>query len=157
MSWSTCDVGGLAIISGNANFNLCCTCPCDLSSSNIVHLRGPDVLPHAFDPVPKLIDTAIPIPQTASHTVNLLHIQDLRLHPIDPSYSRDLVDTALQQSQAQGLHDQDLNVLWLDVRFLRYGAESHCAVVGRAAEDGFGKSTEGDLLGEKVLVGGEER
>lgn len=124
---------------------------------NIVHLRGPDVLAHAFDPVAQLIDTAIPVPQTAPHAVNLLHIQYLWLHPIDPRYPRHLIDTPLQQSQTQGLHDQDLNVLRLDIGLLRDGAECHRAVVGRAAKDGFGESAEGNFLGEEVLVGGEER
>ena len=79
------------------------------------------------------------------------------MHPIDPRYPRHLIDAPLQQSQTQGLHDQDLDVLRLDVRLLRYGAERHRAVVGRAAKDGFGEGAEGDFLGEEVLMGGEER
>ena len=79
------------------------------------------------------------------------------MYPVDPRYPCHLIDTPLQQAQAQGLHDQDLDVLRLDVRFLRDGAECHRTVVGRAAEDRFRESTEGDLLGEEVLVGGEER
>ena len=134
-----------------ANASITCAAP------DMVHSRGPDVLSHAFDPVAQLIDTAIPVPQPPPHAVNLLHIQYLWLHPIDPRYPRHLVDTPLQQSQTQGLHDQDLDVLRLDVRLLRDGAERHRAVVGRAAKDGLGESAEGDFLGEEVLMGGEQR
>ena len=120
---------------------------------NIVHLCGPDVLPLGFDPHAQPIDTVIPFIQTPPHAFNLLHIQDLWLHPVDPRYPCHLIDTPLQQPQAQGLHDQDLDVFRLDVRFLRDGAECHRAVVRRAAKDRFRESAEGDLLGEEVLVG----
>ena len=119
-------------------------------------LRRPDILPHPLDPIPQLVNTAIPILQPHPHIINLLHIQHLRLHPVDPRNLRHLVDTAPQQPQAQRLHDQNLNLLRLHVRLPADGGERHGAVVRRAAEDGFGEGGEGDFLVEEGFVFFEE-
>ena len=119
-------------------------------------LRRPNILPHPLNPIPQLIDTAIPILEPHPHVINLLHIQHLRLDPTNPRNLRDLVDAALQQPQAQRLHDQNLNLLRPHVRFPTDGRESHGAVVRRAAEDGLGERREGDFLVQEGFVLGEQ-
>ena len=119
--------------------------------------RRPYVLPDALNPIPQLIDATIPILQPQPHVINLLHIQHLRLHPIDPRNLGHLVDTPLQQAQTQRLHDENLNFLRLHVGLAADGGERHGAVVGRAAEDGLGEGGEGDFLVEEGLVGLEQR
>lgn len=120
-------------------------------------LSRPYILANLLNPIPQLIDTRVPILQPQPHVLNLLHIQHLRLHPVDPRHLGHLIDAPLQQAQAQRLHDQDLDLLRLDARLLRDGRERHGAVVRRAPEHRFRQRREGDLLPEEGLVLLEER
>lgn len=124
--------------------------------ASLPFLRRPHILSYALDPVPQLINATIPILQPHPHIINLLHIQHLRLDPVDSRNLRHLIDAPLQQAQTQGLHDQDLDFLRLDIGLLADGGKRHGAVVGRAAEDGFGEGGEGDFLVEEGFVGFEE-
>lgn len=121
-------------------------------ATGLISLRSPHIFPHALDPIPQLIDATIPLPQPDSHPIDLLRIQHLRLHPIDPRNLSHLVDTAPQQAQAQGLHDQYLDLRGLHIRFAGDRLESHRPVVWGAAEDRFRKRGERDLLVQESLV-----
>jgi hypothetical protein len=59
-------------------------------------LGGPNVLANPLNPVAELVDTAIPLPQSTPHALDLLHIQHLGLHPIDPRDFCHLIDCAPQ-------------------------------------------------------------
>lgn len=119
-------------------------------------LRRPNILSYPLDPVPQLINATIPILQPHPHVINLLHIQYLRLHPINSRNLRHLIDTTLQQPQTQSLHDQYFNFLRLYICLLADCSKSHGAVVRRPAEHGFGEGGEGDFLVEEGFVGFEE-
>ena len=84
-----------------------------------------------------MIDTRIPLLEPPPHTLNLLHIQHLGLHPINPRHLGHLVDGPPQQSQAQGLHNQVLDLVRLDLGLLANRPERHRAVVRGPAEHGF--------------------
>jgi hypothetical protein len=58
------------------------------------YLCSPYISPHTLNPVSQLIDSTIPFPQANSHSINLLHIQHLRLHPIDACDLSNLIDAA---------------------------------------------------------------
>lgn len=120
-------------------------------------LSRPYILANLLYPIPQLIDARVPILQPQPHVLNLLHVQHLRLHPVYPCYLSHLIDAALQQAQAQRLHDQDLDLLRLDARLLRDGRERHRAVVRRAPEHRFCQRRKRDLLPEEGLVLLEER
>lgn len=119
---------------------------------SIITSRRPNVLPHPFDPIAQLINARIPILQPEPHAINLLHIQDFRLHPVDPRHLRHLVDAAAQQTETERLHDQDFDFLRLDVRLACDGGECHGAVVRRAAEYGLGEGRQADFLPEEGFV-----
>jgi len=44
----------------------------------------PDIFAHTLDPVAELVDARIPLLQPAPHALDLLHIQNLWLYPVDP-------------------------------------------------------------------------
>jgi len=64
------------------------------SANKLNPLCCPHILSNTFDPVTQLIDARIPLPQPQSHVVNLLHVKDLRLHPVDPCNFRHLVNAS---------------------------------------------------------------
>lgn len=119
--------------------------------------RSPNILAHTLDPIPQLVHARIPILQPQPHAVDLLHVQHLGLHPIDARNLGHLVDAPPQQAQAQRFHDQDLNLLRVDVGLGRDGGEGHGAVVRRAAEDGFRQGGQADLLPQERLALVQER
>jgi hypothetical protein len=119
-------------------------------------LRRPNILPHPLDPVPQLVHTRIPILQPDPHVIDLLHIQHLRLHPVDPRHCRHLIDTPPQQPQTQRLHDQDLNLLHLHPCLLADRLERHCPIVRRPPKDRLRQRRQRDFLPEEGLVGLEE-
>lgn len=47
----------------------------------------------------QLIDTGIPLLQPTPHALDLLHVQNLGLYPVDLRDLRDLVDRPLHQTQ----------------------------------------------------------
>lgn len=100
----------------------------------------------------ELVNTGIPVLQTVPHTINLLHIQHLRLNPVDLRYTRNLINRPTQQTQRQRLHNQVFNLVRLHLRLRGNGAESERAVVGRTTEDHLCQRGEGDLLVEEDLV-----
>ena len=55
-------------------------------------LCGPDILPHAFDPVPQIINITIPLLQTLPHAFDLSLLEHLWLYPVDPCDFVNLID-----------------------------------------------------------------
>lgn len=94
----------------------------------------------------ELIDTRIPILQTVPHTINLLHIQHLRLHPVDVRHLCDLINRPLQQTQRQRLHNQMLNLVRLHLSLGGDISEREGAVMRRAAEHHLRQRGERNLL-----------
>ena len=114
--------------------------------------RRPDIFPDPLDPIAQLIHARIPILQSQPHAVNLLHIQHFGLHPVDPRHLRHLVDATAQQAEAERLHDQNLDFLWLDIGLAGDGRECHGAVVRGSAKHGLGERREADFLPQESFV-----
>lgn len=119
-------------------------------------LCSPDILTHALDPVTQLVNTGIPVLQPVPHPINLLHIQNLGLHPIDLRHARNLIDRAPQQTQRQGLHNQVLNLIRLHLRLGGDGGECEGAVVRWTTEDHLCQRGQRDLLVQEDPVGLEQ-
>jgi hypothetical protein len=100
----------------------------------------------------ELIDTSIPILQTVPHTINLLHIKDLGLNPVDLRNLRNLVNRPTQQTQRQSLHNKVLDLIGLHLRLRRNRLEREGAIMGRATEDHFCQRRERDLLVQELTV-----
>lgn len=100
-------------------------------------LSSPHVLTNSLDPVTQLIHTSIPILESIAHAFNLLHIQDLGLHPVNLRDLRNLINSTLQKTQGQSLHDQVLDLLGLDLRLGGDRRECEVAVVRGSTEDHF--------------------
>ena len=100
----------------------------------------------------QLINAGIPIPQSRPHAIDLLHIEHLRLNPVDPSDLSNLVDGSLQQTQTKRLHNQMLDLIGLDLGLLGDRGECHGAVVWGTTEDSLSQGGERDLLVEEDLV-----
>ena len=98
------------------------------------------------------VDARVPILEPQPHVVNLLHVQHLGLHPVDPRHLCYLVDAPPQQPQTQRLHDENLNLLRLHARLAGDGLKRHGTVVGRPAENSLRERGERYLLPEKGLV-----
>ncbi len=118
---------------------------------------GPDIFPDSFYPVSEIVHTRVPVLQPQPHIVDLLHVQHLWLHPVDPRNLRNLVDAAFQQSQTQRLHNEYLNLVGLHFGLLRYRLESHRAIMWWPSEDSFCESRQGDFLPEECLVFVQQR
>lgn len=97
----------------------------------------------------QLVHACIPLLQTIAHAVDLLHVQDLGLHPVDAGDLGHLVDFAFEQSEGESLHDQMLDLFGFHLRFGRDGIESQVAAMRRSTEDHLCQSREGDLLVEE--------
>lgn len=115
-------------------------------------LCSPHILSNALDPVTQLVDTSIPILQTVPHALDLLHIQNLRLHPVYLGDLSHLINGTLEQTQRERLHDQMLDLLGLDLRFGGDGRESQVAVVRGPTEDHLRQRGQGDLLVQENAV-----
>lgn len=100
----------------------------------------------------ELVHASVPILQPVPHSVDLLHIQHLRLHPVDLRHAGHLVDGPTQQTKRQRLHDQVLDVVGLHLGLSGNGRESQRAVVRRAVEDHLCKRRQRDLLVQEIPV-----
>jgi hypothetical protein len=117
----------------------------------------PHVLADALDPRAQPVHVAVPLAQAQAHALDLLHVKDLWLDPVDASDLGDLVDGTAQQAEAEALHDEVLDVRALDVSSAADGVEGQGAVVRRAAEDSLGQGGQAELLGEEGLVAAQQR
>lgn len=100
----------------------------------------------------QLVHARIPVLESVPHAVDLGHVQDLGLHPVDLSDLADLVDGALEQAQGEGLHDEVLDLLGLDLGFGGDGREGQVAVVRGPTEDHLREGGEGDFLVQEDAV-----
>lgn len=104
----------------------------------------------------QLVNTSIPVLQSIPHALDLFHIQHLGLHPVDLSNLANLVNSTLQQSQRQRLHNQVFDLLGPHLGLCGDGRKGQVAVVRRAAEYHFRQCRKRDLLVEEKAVGMEE-
>lgn len=100
----------------------------------------------------KLIDPGIPILQTVPHAINLLHIQNLGLHPVDMRHLCDLINRPLQQTKRQRLHNQMLNLIRLHLRLGGNIPEREGTVMRRTPEDHLRQRGKRNLLVEEHAV-----
>lgn len=98
-------------------------------------LCGPNVLANPFNPVSKLVNPGVPLFKPVTHTLNLLHVENFRLHPVDLRDPSDLINRAPKQAEGQRLHHQMLDLVRLDLGLGRNGVKSEVAVVRGSAED----------------------
>lgn len=115
-------------------------------------LDSPNLLASTLHPVSQLVDTLVPTSQSLPHSFDLSLVENLRLDPLYPCYLIDLVDCSFQKTQAQGLHDQVLDLVGLNLGFLSNGSKGHGTVVWGTAEDGLSQCGKTDLLVQEHVV-----
>lgn len=100
----------------------------------------------------ELVHAGIPILQAVPHAIDLLHIQHLRLHPVDLRHAGHLVDRSAQQTERQRLHDQVFDLIGLNLGLGGDGREGQGPVVRRTAEHHLCEGGQGDLLVQEIPV-----
>jgi hypothetical protein len=125
----------------------------DQNTSKIRHLCSPNILTSSLDPVTELINTSIPILKTVSHAINLIHIKNLRLNPVDLCNLSNLINRSTQQTQRQSLHNEMLDLIGLNLSLGRNSLEGQRAVMRGTVEDHLRECRERDLLVQEYPVG----
>lgn len=100
----------------------------------------------------QLVHTSIPLLQPITHTLDLLQIHNLGLHPVNLRDASNLINRPAQQTQRKRLHNQMLNLIIPNLGLGRDRRERQIAVVRGTTEDHLSQRGEGDLLVQEDAV-----